>query len=506
MPMGWLPSCGASSRFHSGGTESRKTVGVWCDKDIQVSIGEVVVITGPSGIGKTSLAHAAVSAGWRAGLVYQDASGLEHLDIRDNLRLVTGDDERIEKLVHDVGLDEPYRNRVLAGNLSGGEKRRMTVVRGLLGDCDVLWLDEPDAGLDSESSIRLAQSLADVKDRVLVVVTHGRAFAERLRPSLWLRVERRGAVLYIREESDKREYAGLVQGSDAGEQPQQGLAIAGLAADTGATEGVVIGEGEDRGSARGAAVAGAGAVVRQDRPDSTVSSVRSLGRELSVKGKVAWMTLLQSLRLSVLGRYPFGFACVSGFLMACMTIIVLGSLSTVVGDQFVSCNAGPSVAQHAVPTIGAILYGSVVGAAMVSWLGQMVARRELKTLWLLRASVGWPIVGMTWLGLAIGVVVGVLIAVASAGMTFYGNLGLERCADGLTPFGEIIVGVKGQGTWRWGLEIVTYAVIVATTCIRVATRGYVRSQRAVAEAIPKAIIWLSVLILLAKATMVLLES
>ena len=457
-----------------GGGSSSETLTVECGSDLLAAPGQIVVIMGASGIGKSSLALAAVSQTPGAGMVRQDATGLEHLDVRDNLRLVNGDDECIEQRVRDVRLGIPYRRNLLAGKLSGGERRRMTVLRGLLADCGVLWLDEPDAGLDSDTMACVGRALVDVSDRVLVVITHNARFAELLRPSQSWEVKQRGSVLHL---SDRFQTVGA----------------AGAPSDVSATHAA-------RASKR----------VTRAGPVGTGESLRALGRRVSVRVVVAWKTFLRSLRLSLVNRSALVFACLAGVLMAIMTTVIFGSVSGGVGLLFVACEAGTQVARHAVPAITGVLYGSVAGATIVAWLGQMVARQELWSLSRFRASVGWAITGTTWLGLAIGSVGGVLLAVSSTGITLDVVLATsafeaDACIGRLRPSRVIIEEIITAGKGRWLLEVVLYASIVATTAITVATGNAVRSQHAVAAAIPRAIVWLTLLILVAKITTVRLQ-
>ena len=61
----------------------------------------------------------------------------------------------------------------LSKKLSGGEKQKIAVIRGLIKESDVLILDEPNSAFDEESSMLLCKILRNIKhSKIIVVVTH----------------------------------------------------------------------------------------------------------------------------------------------------------------------------------------------------------------------------------------------------------------------------------------------------------------------------------------------
>src|SRR5258707_10768673 len=54
---------------------------------------------------------------------------------------------QVEKILDDVGLEEPFRGKLI-GTYSTGMKRRVEIARALMGSPKVLFLDEPTRGLD----------------------------------------------------------------------------------------------------------------------------------------------------------------------------------------------------------------------------------------------------------------------------------------------------------------------------------------------------------------------
>ena len=77
--------------------------------------------------------------------------------------------ELVEGLLRDLDILE-YRE-YLAGTLSGGNRRKLSVAIALVGEPTVLFLDEPSAGLDPETKTRMVEALVRVKARCAMVLT-----------------------------------------------------------------------------------------------------------------------------------------------------------------------------------------------------------------------------------------------------------------------------------------------------------------------------------------------
>ncbi len=184
---------------------------------LRVAPGEVVAISGPSGVGKSTLARLLVrAADPDAGSVCLDGVDLRELDlasVRANVALLhqetllfdasvrhnialgrpdAGADE-IEAAARAAGahdfiaaLPESYDTRVgqRGRRLSGGQRRRIEIARTLLRDAPVVVLDEPSAGLDADGVARLAGPLrALLAGRSAVLISHDPqllAFADRV--------------------------------------------------------------------------------------------------------------------------------------------------------------------------------------------------------------------------------------------------------------------------------------------------------------------------------------
>jgi ABC-type multidrug transport system ATPase subunit len=158
--------------------------------DFELERGGFLVVTGPNGAGKTTLLRlcaglAIPTAGTleidvdrsRIGflahepLVYLELSALENLDLYGRLYRVPERRERIGMLLERFGLWEARRER--ASSLSRGQLQRLALCRSVLHKPELLILDEPFSGLDSEGADLLDRELAEMRGkRTLLVSTH----------------------------------------------------------------------------------------------------------------------------------------------------------------------------------------------------------------------------------------------------------------------------------------------------------------------------------------------
>ena len=80
-------------------------------------------------------------------------------------------DEQIEQLLDVVNLRDDAHKKV--GGFSGGMRQRVLLAQALLGDPQILILDEPTAGLDPRERLRLRQYISDLAlDRIVFLTTH----------------------------------------------------------------------------------------------------------------------------------------------------------------------------------------------------------------------------------------------------------------------------------------------------------------------------------------------
>lgn len=171
--------------------------------DLQIEDKKFIVITGPNGGGKTSLAraimgiyeptggsilydgeditHLSVSERAKKGISYgfQQPPRFKGMKVRDLLTIAAG-----EKISHDkacsyltkVGLcARDYIDRDVDTSLSGGEVKRIEIATILARRSKVMIFDEPEAGIDLWSFARLTetfQEIHDKKEATILIISH----------------------------------------------------------------------------------------------------------------------------------------------------------------------------------------------------------------------------------------------------------------------------------------------------------------------------------------------
>ena len=157
-----------------------------------VTDGEKIAVIGPNGAGKTTLLQilagalkptaGSVDVDGHVGWVPQHPALYSKLSVAENLRLfarlekVPDVERTVDRMLEQTALAERAGDEV--GLLSGGNRQRVNIAIGLLGDPHVLLLDEPSASLDPRQRERLWAFLAELGTTV-VFSTHDVGEAER---------------------------------------------------------------------------------------------------------------------------------------------------------------------------------------------------------------------------------------------------------------------------------------------------------------------------------------
>ncbi|HEY9226342.1 MAG TPA: ABC transporter ATP-binding protein, partial [Gemmatimonadaceae bacterium] len=165
--------------------------------DLAVATGECFGLLGPNGAGKTTTIEIceglnAPDSGdveilglrWttnekelreRLGMQLQETQLAEKLTVEETVRLFRSFYSRgrpVDEVIGLVQLDEKRNARV--GKLSGGQKQRLALACAIVGDPDLLFLDEPTTGLDPQSRRQLWDLITDFKSRgrTILLTTH----------------------------------------------------------------------------------------------------------------------------------------------------------------------------------------------------------------------------------------------------------------------------------------------------------------------------------------------
>ncbi len=154
--------------------------------------GKCYVITGSSGTGKTTLMR--ILAGLtvadsgevtgvrycRKAMVFQENRLFPGVTAVENVCSTTGkSSEECEKELQELLEKEDFYKKT--EELSGGMQRRVEICRAMIADADVVYLDEPFAGLDEETRVRTVSFIKKkAEGKLLIVNTHRTEDAEEL--------------------------------------------------------------------------------------------------------------------------------------------------------------------------------------------------------------------------------------------------------------------------------------------------------------------------------------
>jgi ABC-2 type transport system ATP-binding protein len=173
--------------------------------DLEAHVGECFGLLGPNGAGKTTTIEICegltqpdsgtvelFGLNWRSnsaelrqriGIQLQDTQLSEKLTVEETVRLFRSfyrQGPPASAAIAQVQLEEKLKARV--GTLSGGQKQRLAMACALVGEPDLLFLDEPTTGLDPQARRQLWDVVQDLKTagRTIILTTHYMDEAERL--------------------------------------------------------------------------------------------------------------------------------------------------------------------------------------------------------------------------------------------------------------------------------------------------------------------------------------
>ena len=176
--------------------------------DLDVSRGEIFAILGPNGAGKTTTVEilegyrnrdggevkvlgqdpaklGTDSWAWRnrIGIVLQSTNDSQDLSVAETVHHFANyysNPRDPEAVIHEVGLTDKAQARIQT--LSGGQRRRLDVALGIIGNPEILFLDEPTTGFDPEARRAFWDLIRKLRDEgtTILLTTHYLDEAEAL--------------------------------------------------------------------------------------------------------------------------------------------------------------------------------------------------------------------------------------------------------------------------------------------------------------------------------------
>jgi ABC-2 type transport system ATP-binding protein len=173
--------------------------------DLEVARGEIFAFVGPNGAGKTTTVEilegyrqrsegeasvlgidpASADRAWRerVGIVLQECRMQRELTVRETVKQYAGYYPRsrpVDETIELVGLSQKADAR--AGKLSGGQQRRLDVALALIGDPELLFLDEPTTGFDPTARRQAWVMIASLRElgKTVFLTTHYMEEAQEL--------------------------------------------------------------------------------------------------------------------------------------------------------------------------------------------------------------------------------------------------------------------------------------------------------------------------------------
>jgi putative ABC transport system ATP-binding protein len=199
------PTIHIENLYHSFGQGNLK-IPVLSDINLQITEGEITILTGPSGSGKTTLLtligalrsmqtgslkilgrelfganqQQLVNTRSQIGFIFQAHNLLKSLTAWENVSMplklhphITDRQTRAINILNAVGLQD--RTHYYPELLSGGQKQRVAIARALVSQPKLILADEPTAALDGKSGrevVNLMQKLAKEQNCTILMVTH----------------------------------------------------------------------------------------------------------------------------------------------------------------------------------------------------------------------------------------------------------------------------------------------------------------------------------------------
>lgn len=166
--------------------------------NIDIREGQTTFMLGKSGSGKTTFSKIVfglekIDAGEISGLdgkkisvVFQEDRLMENMTIGSNFKMTVDSHinrKQIVEKMEKIGLFQPLETKI--SELSGGMKRRISILRAFLIEFDLIVMDEPFRGLDEETKEKVMNFvIQNIKGKTAIIITHNKDeveyFAEKI--------------------------------------------------------------------------------------------------------------------------------------------------------------------------------------------------------------------------------------------------------------------------------------------------------------------------------------
>ena len=201
------------------------------DISLEVNSGEVVGLLGPNGAGKSTLINIISGAiepsegfvkilgGVETtrfkdiqnflGVCFQDNVIIDLLSVEEHFELFgairRNKKNRLDEFIDFIGsnlqLTHMLKNR--AGDLSGGQKRKLCIGLSLLGNPEIVLMDEPTAGVDVQACQLIWKMISNLKNTTSLITSHALEEAETVSSRLFILLER--IIRFIGTSTELRE-------------------------------------------------------------------------------------------------------------------------------------------------------------------------------------------------------------------------------------------------------------------------------------------------------------
>ena len=153
------------------------------------------------------------------GVSPQETAVAPNLTVKENLELMCGvhgfdrekTGEMLEQMTEEFSLYDILNKR--AGKLSGGWQRRLSIAMALIGEPEILFLDEPTLGLDVIARSELWDTIRRLKEKITIVMTtHYMEEAEALSDRIG--IMKQGKLIALGTAEELKRQAGTEKGED----------------------------------------------------------------------------------------------------------------------------------------------------------------------------------------------------------------------------------------------------------------------------------------------------